>query len=69
MFSLSNKLRISKKHVGILSLKLYDAYNAAHADKNKENIQDEVNILSQILKSSDNVETEVDSKLKYCKEN
>lgn len=48
----------------LLYRKQYEAYSAAYADENKQNIQDEVNTLWPSLKSSDNIEGEVDFKIK-----
>lgn len=56
---------MSKKiDLGIPYRKLYEAYSVAYADKNKQYVQDEVNTLWRNLKSSDNVESEVNSKIK-----
>lgn len=53
-----------KSDLGNLYRKLYEAYSAAYADKKKQNVQEEVNTLWKSLKSSDNVEGEVESKIK-----
>lgn len=53
-----------KIDLGILYRRLFDAYSAAYADKKKQIIQDEVNILWKNLKSSSNIEDETERKIK-----
>ncbi|KAL4720554.1 hypothetical protein ACJJTC_002355 [Scirpophaga incertulas] len=45
-------------------LALYETYSATYADKKKQHIQEEVNTLWKILKSSDNIEGDVELKIK-----
>lgn len=56
-----------KIDLGSLYRRLFDAYSAAYADKNKQIIQDEVNTLWKRLKSNDNIENETESTIKELK--
>ncbi|CAG9563483.1 unnamed protein product [Danaus chrysippus] len=53
-----------KIDLGNLYRKLYETYSATYADKKKQHIQEEVNTLWKILKSSDNIEGDVELKIK-----
>lgn len=53
-----------KSDLGNLYRKLYETYSAAYADKKKQIVQEEVNNLWKSLKSSDDVEGKVESKIK-----
>lgn len=53
-----------KIDLGNLYRRLYETYSATYADKKKQHIQEEVNTLWKILKSSDNIEGDVELKIK-----
>ncbi|GBP00285.1 hypothetical protein EVAR_885_1 [Eumeta japonica] len=53
-----------KIDLGNLYRRLYETYSATYADKKKQHIQEEVNAIWKILKSSDNIKGEVESKIK-----